>query len=213
MLAVFLRCKGSEQDRHQGKRMSNKSVAEIVGEEGFALPSDMSPALAGLLDYWLMLRDKHGGIPAKSHFDALALKGLWHGLAVMEFDRQSDQRVDLKFRYAGEWLDSLHGCTLVGKTLSQVIDEAEFHRSLPYLLRMSARGQPHYRSGHHHHARDGMVAFERLVTPFSDEAGRADFLVGIWHWPNTTDQNVMTMGGGVHAVSSKRRGPRSGDLG
>lgn len=181
--------------------MSISGRAEICGAEGLDLPPDLTPALNGLLAYWLGMPRDGGRLPRKKRFDPLDLPGLWHGLVLMEFCGDPDWLDDLVIRYSGEWVDARHGCSMVGERLSSLVDEAEFHRSMPDLRLAAQNGAPHYSSGQHEHRKRGLVSYERLVAPFADEAGEPAYLVGMWHWPS---HRTGGADGDLHHVSSRK---------
>lgn len=190
--------------------MIEANRAEIDGEAGFDLPGSLAETLERLLQYWQSLIPPEGGPPSKSRFDPLDLKGLWHDLSVLHFATGPDGTPDIMIRYAGEHLDSMHGVSLAGKRLLDVLNETEARRAVPCLMRAVAEGVPHYRRGVRPHDRQGALSFERLVVPFLSEDRRTSYLVGIWHWPQSNPKGVLRLGNGVHMISSKADG-ESGD--
>ena len=182
--------------------MVEASRAEVIGEAGFDLPAELPTALRRLLEYWQQ-RCPAGGTPPRDAFDPLDLKGLWHDTSVLQLGSGADGEVEISIRYAGAHLDGMHGISLAGKRLLDVIDETEARRTVPSLTRAAVEGVPHYRSGHRPHHAWGTVAFERLMVPFRGTDDAVRYLVGVWHWPKPAPRRVLRMGDGVHMISSR----------
>jgi hypothetical protein len=181
---------------------------EVEGEAGFDLPEALCPPLAKLLEYWQSLRPANGQIPSKRLFDPLDLNGLWHGLQVLQFTDPSANMDAIKIRYSGEHVDTLHGCSMVGRNLSQVLDETEYRRNIPSIKRAAMEGVPHFRRGTRRRGRHDVVEFERLFVPFCDEDGCGAYLIGMWHFPQPEHGSVQRLSNGVHMISSRFPAPR-----
>ena len=132
-----------------------------------------------IFDYWQSIRPATGVLPARRHFDPLAVPALLPNIRLIDV-----QREPLRFRYrlVGTRIVEAHGYDMTG----QWLDEAhpEFRSDTPvrreYLTVIEER-RPSYRRGKPVFGvnEEKYTGIERLLLPFAADGATVDILLAM----------------------------------
>lgn len=137
--------------------------------------ADADPRVVRFLDAWRQAR-RGALVPLRDAFDPMAIPGLLGCVWMYRFDPALD---DFVCRLAGEEVNAAWGGSIRGRTLREIVGDANHPRVIARWRRMLAGPSIQYGAAAEHLSEGRSRHVERLVLPLASAPGVLDRTLGI----------------------------------
>ena len=167
--------------------MDTREAGQGNGLEIDTLPLVTDQGLRELYDYWRMLGDRAGGLPAIQQFDAMRLPRLLPNIWLIEVEPESRR---FRMRLAGENINAIYRRNIARKYFVDIFEPHDlpvmvdrYRRALNQPAIFCAKGHVYAAAGHY-------CVGERLGLPMLGRDGGTRILLGATMYGHRTDDQV-----------------------